>query len=214
MSKNIFSFDAESDGLYGDIFAIGAVILNPAGDIIDSFDGKAEVEAVQSDWVKENVIPQLDDMGEYSDRISLYQRFWDFWTYHRDRCICVGDFGAPVEALLMRTCVKLDEEARSFKGPYPMHELGTALFMAGLDPDIDRIEFSEIGRALKHNPLDDALVAGRCWLKVMRLMKDMVDVAAAVAISNDVRAVQQYQHDESARLMSHITRMRGINGFA
>lgn len=47
-----------------------------------------------------------------------------------------------------------------------MHELGTALLLSGNDPDVNRHELAGWRELVQHNPVDDAIAAGSCWLKV------------------------------------------------
>lgn len=169
MDKLIFSVDAESDGLYGDIWAIGAVVMNQRGSVLDFFMGKAAVDAVRDEWVRENVVAPCAKLGEFKSRPDLRTAFWHFWMKWREKCVCVGDFGAPVEALLFRKCVEDDPAERTWLGPYPMHELGTALLLGGVDPDVNRIEFAGYlpnEGMTQHNPFDDAVVAAKCWLRI------------------------------------------------
>lgn len=171
----ILSVDAESDGLYGDIFAIGAVVYDPAQGIIAQFGGKAKEWRVENEWVRENVLPVLTDLHTYSGRWQLRRAFWEFYrTYVNDdyqeehgKTIVLADFGAPVEANLFRCCIRDNPADRTGQAPYPLHELGTALLLAGADPDIDRMEYANVapGDATKHNPVDDAYVALACWLR-------------------------------------------------
>ncbi len=50
-------------------------------------------------------------------------------------------------------------------------DLSTALYMKGVDPDINRIEYSGIepGNIKQHNALDDAIVIRACWKKLMEV---------------------------------------------
>jgi hypothetical protein len=57
-----------------------------------------------------------------------------------------------------------------------MHELGTALLLAGVDPDVNRRELADRPDLVQHDPFDDALLAALCWLKVTK----QVGPAAAV----------------------------------
>lgn len=158
----IFSVDAESDGLYGDIWAIGAVVWQD-GKIVDTFARQVSYEP-EDEWVLKNIWPLLD--LPKSGKGKMREDFWAFWLKHKEGTICLSDFGAPVEAYLFRRCIGDDLAERKWQGPYPMHELGTALYLAGVDPDVDRIAFSGITDAVKHNPVDDARVSLACWLKV------------------------------------------------
>jgi hypothetical protein len=61
--------------------------------------------------------------------------------------------------------VEHDHEARMWLGPYPMHELGTALLLAGVDPDVNRRELAGRPDLVQHDPVDDAIAAALCWRK-------------------------------------------------
>ena len=154
----LFVFDVETDGLYGDGFAVGAVVLED-GKEVARFSGIAEPEKVKNEWVRENVIPHLDGLTEFPTRKDMRNAFWEFWMKHRDGALCFADFGSPVESGFFRACVTDDPERRMWDGPYPLHEVGTLLLAAGIDPDIDRVEFSGLKNLKKHNPVDDALAS-------------------------------------------------------
>ena len=40
----------------------------------------------------------------------------------------------PVEASFLLKCVRDDQEDRTWKGPYPLHDVATLLLAAGMDP--------------------------------------------------------------------------------
>jgi hypothetical protein len=157
-----FSFDAETDGLYGDAWAIGAVAKD--GDIEKVFAGQVDSSDLQNEWVRQNVAPFVS-LPRYESARALRDAFWAFWLEHREGAVCIADFGSPVESGLFRACVADDLDTRQWLGPYPLHEVGTALLCAGIDPDIDRIEFSGLTGLVKHNPVDDARASLACWLK-------------------------------------------------
>jgi hypothetical protein len=163
--NRIFSVDAETDGLYGRVWAVGAVVLDRAGNVVDEFRGQLDPSVVADLWVRENIVPVVD-LPRFTTGAALLDAFWGFWLEHREDTLCVADFGAPVEAGLFRSCVEVDVAARQWLGPYPMHELGTALFMAGFDPDVDRREMAGLPGLVQNDPRDDALAAGLCWLQV------------------------------------------------
>lgn len=163
----IFSVDAETDGLYGDVWAIGAVVANESGEIVATFAGQVPYTGT-NEWVRENVAPFVSLPGYESAR-ALRDAFWIFWIAHREGALCLADFGTPVESGLFRSCVADDPNARQWLGPYPLHEVGTALLCAGIDPDIDRIDFSGLNGLSRHNPVDDARASLECWFKATSL---------------------------------------------
>lgn len=164
---NLFSFDAETDGLWGAVWAIGAVVLDEQGEEVDRFAGQVELtkDTVTDEWVKANIVP-LVDLPRYPLQRPLLEAFWEFWIKHAKTSLCLADFGGIVEARLFRDCVMLDWEARQWLGPYPMHELGTALLLSGVDPDVNRREFAGRPELVQHDPVDDAIAAALCWRKV------------------------------------------------
>jgi hypothetical protein len=167
MSK-IFSVDAETDGLYGQVWAIGAVVLKINEDRSEGcavFGGMIDPLEVGDPWVRENIVPVVHH-PRYEDHGELLEAFWSFWLQHRGDSICVSDFGAPVEAGLFRACIERDLENRMWLGPYPMHELGTALLLAGLDPDANRRELAGKPDLVQHDPVDDAIAAAYCWKRI------------------------------------------------
>lgn len=159
--SRVFSFDAETDGLYGDVWAIGAVVLD-GKELVAAFKGQIDSASVVDVWVREHIVPVVD-LPIYDSRSELLDAFWAFWIEHKTGVLCIADFGAPVEAHLFRSCVLADLNARMWEGPYPMHELGTALLLAGIDTDINRREMAGHPRLIQHDPYNDALVAGICW---------------------------------------------------
>lgn len=161
----IFSVDAETDGLYGDVWAIGAYAVDDNEDR-HMFAGQLDPDVVTDPWVRQNIVP-IVNRRRFETREDLLNAFWNFWINRGGGAIAVADYGAPVESGLFRACVDLDQQARQWQGPYPLHELATALLMAGVDPDVDRREFSERPDLIKHDPLDDAIASGICFQKVM-----------------------------------------------
>lgn len=164
-NEHTFSLDAETDGLYGDVWAIGAVVADGSGEIVATFAGQIDPASVSNEWVRENVVPFVS-LPRYESARALRDAFWAFWLAHRECATCIADFGSPIESGLFRTCVADDPDARQWLGPYPLHEVGTALLCAGIDADIDRVEFSGLLGLVKHNPVDDARASLACWMRV------------------------------------------------
>ena len=163
-----FCFDAETDGLYGEAFAIAAVVMDGHGELIDLFSKKCIAPGVFDEWTRKNCLPYLDDMENCKSRNLLISEFWDFYIKWKDRCISVADVPCPVEANLLRTCVKIDEPDRRFMAPFPLIDVASVLYAKGIDPLIDRLEFSG-HNGDKHNPIDDAIASVKCLLKAMSM---------------------------------------------
>ncbi|WP_020572656.1 hypothetical protein [Parafrankia discariae] len=161
--------DAETDGLYGRVWAVGAVVLDPdTGAVQARFRGQISPGEVTDPWTRAHVVPVVD-LPVYPSRAVLLDGFWGFWEKHRDGVECVADVGAPVEAGLFRAAVEQDAAGRWKRGPYPLHELASALWMAGFDPDVDRREFCGRPDLTAHDPVDDAHAAALCWARLAGL---------------------------------------------
>lgn len=162
---NIFVFDVESDGLYGEGFAFGAVVMDPRGNELAALQACC-LEGVQEKWVQENVLPHLQDMPQVSSRALVRQLFWDFYMQWKDKCRIFGDVIYPVEAEFMRRCV-LDHRA-VWDGPFPLLDVSAVMLACGYDPLTDGMLFTQIsGQA--HHPLFDARVSAH---KLLRLIDE------------------------------------------
>lgn len=160
--KKVFILDAEVDGLYGDIFSIGALVADrETFKIEDSFNvtSRPAMQAVKEPFVLENVIPPIlkDSTMQVIEGGSdiLLEQFWAFYLKHKKDCLIIADFGTPVEAKVFYECIKARPE-RTFEGPYPLHELATILLVNNMDPDITRSTFFE-DPSLIHSPYWDAM---------------------------------------------------------
>lgn len=166
-AKKYFCFDVETDGLYGEAFAVAAVIIDQSGKIVDQFMGKCEYPGIESEWVKTNCLPHLNDLPEFDSRRSMRDAFWTFYAQYRESSHIMADVAFPVEAQFIRACVEDDLPAREFQGPYPLIDVSSLFFAQGIDPDIDRLEFSGY-KGTAHNPLDDAIASAKCALKLLK----------------------------------------------
>jgi len=161
-------FDAESDGLYGDIFAIGAVVIDGDKEI-DNFNGFSQISNVTDKWVIQNVLPFIKDMKEYDTRYELRQKFWEFYMEYKEDCLIVADCPYPVEYNLLKQCVEDNYDDRKWLGPYPIIDVASVLFSKGIDPLKERIEIIGKERTIKHNPLEDARISARVLIDILRL---------------------------------------------
>ena len=161
-----FVFDAETDGLYGEAFAIAAVVMDSDGNVLDRFCEKCVAPGITDPWVTENCLPLLYDIPDCDSRVTLREHFWSFYMKWRETCVIVADVPYPVEAQLLRVCVETNPSERTWLGPYPLIDVASVLFAHGLDPHLDRISFSGHSGE-QHNPLDDAIASGKTLLKLI-----------------------------------------------
>lgn len=168
----IFSVDAETDGLYGKSFAIGAVVRQDQKEIA-RFQGRTQ-DPPRNEWCLKEAWPVCQSIENiYFDSDELEAAFWFFWRQHCDGATAIAHFGSPVESGLFRRCVEINPEERLFQGPYPLHEVGTALIAAGQDPEsVDK--FNRIHGLIvpfegePHHPLYDAMAAAVVWEALIR----------------------------------------------
>jgi hypothetical protein len=144
--KNIFFFDVESTSLHGTGFAVGAIVSNNNGEIIDRFE-LASLEGIGnvSDWVRDNVLPHLEGMPVVETDKQLRDAFFEFYMKHKDSCEIWSDCNFPVETNFLSAIVADDVEGRQWSMPYPLKDLSTLL-----DVNIDRVEMSGIKDLRKH----------------------------------------------------------------
>ncbi len=160
----ILSFDAESNGLHGDAFAIGAVLLpDDSNELTEHFFARCPITGDVDPWVRDNVLPPLADEREtHATAREMRDAFWAWLTSHMAGATVVADCAWPVEAGLLCACVD-DDPTRAFKGPYPLHEVASLLLAAGLDPLASYAEQVLSGySARKHHPVYDAHVSALC----------------------------------------------------
>ena len=169
MSPLYMVFDVESVGLHGEAFAVGYVVINARGDELE-----ADVAACNPDlahgstdgraWVAANC-PRLDYLAE--SPVALRTAFWNVWQRWKTHgAVLVADCAWPVEARLLAACVDDDPAARTWHGPYPLHDVATARLVAGFDPlaTVARLP-TELPQ---HDPLADARQSARLWLEALR----------------------------------------------
>ncbi len=167
----IFSIDAETIGLYGDHFAVGWSIrsLEDGKELESGYESCPFKSAKGSDddrkWVEQNVCIHLPKEATVRNPYGLYQRVWSIWKRVKEqypKLCCVVDCGYPVEARLFEKCVQIDESARKFNAPYPLHEVATALLMANMKSDETPRKEDELP---EHHPTCDARNAGRLFFE-------------------------------------------------
>ena len=169
----IFSFDVESNGLYGFAFAI-AVTVREEGKEIARFQGRVPDSLVTNSWVIENVLPALTEMPvTHSSGEELEEGFWAFWMQHRGTerhpsVIALAHCGYPVETGLFSRCVQRDIEKRMFLPAFPLHELETILlaigeYPIGAEDYVNKYNLTVPFTGIAHHPMYDAVVAAVVW---------------------------------------------------
>ncbi|MCK6462885.1 MAG: hypothetical protein L6Q29_03665 [Candidatus Pacebacteria bacterium] len=168
IGMKIFSVDAETDGLYGESFAIGATVRENGREA--TFQGRIPDSKVSNRWVKKNVLPHIIDMSiTCSSSYILEESFWKFWMENKEDAIVIAHCASPVETGLFRRCVERDLENRMGDGPYPaINDVATLLMLLGERIDSVDTYNNKYGiivpfKGTSHHPMYDAEAAAVCW---------------------------------------------------
>jgi hypothetical protein len=159
---DVLCFDAESNGLHGEAFAVGGVVCRE-GRVIERFFARCPIAGDVDPWVRDNVLPPLADEREtHATAREMRNAFWVWLTTPRENTIVAVDCGWPVETGLLSACVA-DDPSRAFKGPYPLDEVASYLRAARLDPLASYAGVVLPNEAAqKHHPVWDATVSALC----------------------------------------------------
>lgn len=165
--SNLFFFDVESIGLYGEGFAVGGVLTDSDGKLIEELQysmhpsfaaGSPEGRA----WVEKNIpkiLPYTHDTGQ-----ELRKAFWEKLQYYLEKdAKVITDCGYPVETNFLATCVTEQFKPGPMLVPYPLLDLATLLESKGIDPK--RIFERRPEELPVHNPLADARQTSRLWFQ-------------------------------------------------
>lgn len=161
-NRKIFSFDAETNGLLGAVFAIGAVVVDVNGQVAASFIGRCPIVGSIDSWVNDNILPAVVDIEEsYANYYDLLASFASFYTANKTEVDYVVHMGNIVEAHILREMVekKLIQEEDL---PYALIDISGNLYQVGevstsVDLYIEKYNLIVYGLMVKpHNPLYDA----------------------------------------------------------
>ena len=157
--KKIFSLDAETNGLWGQAFAIAAVVKSDAGSI--QFIGTCPIEGQVDPWVKENVLPniEVEEYNKYPSYKMLLKAFIDFYKKYKEDSDIIVHVGMPVEAKLF-----IDAHAMGILGdweaPFPLIDI-SAYPEIGISVDTYNKQNGIVNphQGSPHNPLYDSWAA-------------------------------------------------------
>ena len=146
MKKNIFSFDAETNSLWGQAFSIGAVLADLEGNVIKKWVGRCPIQGEVNPWVEENVLPQMEEIAiTHNGYKELLKDFMEFYKIHKENAHIIVHMGLPVEARLF-----LDAHRLGFIGdwdaPYPL---------------IDVSAFKEIGDSVDNYNANNGIIVNK-----------------------------------------------------
>ncbi len=119
--KRTLSLDAETNGLWGQAFAIAGIVYDETGQEIDRFCGRCPIEETVDPFVADKVLPQMEEIPEnYGSYEELLQAFFAWRMPHRKSGTQeLVHIGVPIEVKLY-----WDAHERGFigdwDGPYPL----------------------------------------------------------------------------------------------
>lgn len=173
-ATRFLSFDLETNGLHGTAFAVGAVVMDAKGTVLDSFTARCPLTHDVDPWVKANVFPVIKDMPvTHNDQKTLRHDFWQWYLQAEPNSdyVLVSN-GYPVEYRFLLQCQEDDLETRYWQHPFPILDLTSILLATGHDPSAKSRLVTEIicdGKFARHHPLDDAKVAALAAFKALKL---------------------------------------------
>ena len=160
----IISVDAETNGLWGEAFAIAAVVREN-GVQVAGFMGMCPIKGEVNEFVETMVLPELNKVPvTHNDYEDLLKNFVEFYKLHRDDSTCITHVGLPVEAKLF-----IDAHEKEYLGdweaPFPLvdisaiPEIGTSVDYYNKKHEIEVPVYD--GGA--HNPLYDCTAAALAY---------------------------------------------------
>lgn len=157
----VFSFDAETNGLWGEAFWIGAIVTDPENET-KTFLGHCLCPNPEK-WVKNVILPVLEKDKEsvfYLNQEELLREFSRFYLKHKKGAHVIVHMGCPVETSLLKSLHSLGFIG-DWDGPYPLIDVSAALLLKGENPtSVDQYILKyqlNVGMDINvHNPLYDS----------------------------------------------------------
>lgn len=164
----IISIDAETNGLWGKPFAIGAVLYED-GEEIDSFFARIPDNNVNVQWCIDNVLPVLAPVT-HETRYDMYEAFALWYNLHRKDATVLWHMGHVVEAFLFRELV-INDYLGEWDAPYTPIEVSEVLRMQGFAPDsVDTYATAHgiVAEGKTHDPVYDARIAAQVYFHLIK----------------------------------------------
>lgn len=174
--KKIFSFDAETNGLWGQAFALSAAVYE-GGQLTAQFTAYLGVDSITDQWVRDNVLPKLGDLTVTHDAYdAMLASFAEFYLSNKGDADIIAHMGVPVESKVL-----LDMHSRGligdWDGPFPFLDVASVLKAYGEDPtSVDgynernglMVERSEAEGLATHHPLYDSIAAAVAYMHLTK----------------------------------------------
>jgi hypothetical protein len=162
VGTKLLSFDLETNGLHGQAFAVGALIIDGHGQVHDEFSARRELKDNIDEWVSINVLPVISDMPiTHTDYESMRESFWTWYLSAKKKAdyVLVNN-GYPVEYRFLLDCQEADIEERYWQHPFPILDLSSLLIQVERRPSKIKTKlFSQLKadeKYFSHHPVHDA----------------------------------------------------------
>ncbi len=172
--KKVFSWDCETNGLWGKAFSIGAILYED-GREVKKFYARCPIKGQIDSWVKDNVLPQMADMPEtHSSYEEMLKAFSNFFLENKEDADVIFHMGVPVEA---RVIIDMYDNGLigEWDGAYPWLDIAGCLKQAGFDcTSVDDynakhgIEVPQPEAGGSHNPLYDSRATALCYMDLQK----------------------------------------------
>jgi hypothetical protein len=166
----------ESNGLHGEVFAAGAVLVDMAGKTLDQFVGRTKLLGQIDPWVDKNVLPNLGDRPiTHKTYKDLQEDFWRWYlaTEPKSDYVLVSN-GYPVEYRFLIRCQEENLSDRYWQHPFPILDLASMLIQAGsVAAKQAGQEAAQAGSFARHNPLDDARLAALTACRLFQITRKL-----------------------------------------
>jgi len=172
-AKKVFSWDVETNGLWGKGFAIGAVLYED-GIEVKTFYARCPIEGPVNEWVEANVLPQMVDMEETHESYdAMLKAFAEFFLENKADADVIFHMGNPVEGRVILDMHDLGYIG-DWDGAYPWLDVAGCLMLAGYDATsvdtynmIHELEVPQPEAGGTHNPLYDSRAAAVCYMHLL-----------------------------------------------
>jgi len=169
--SKVLSLDVECNGLWGQPFAVAAVVFENSVKT-NSISLRCPIEGDVNPWVAENVIPQLEALPVNCDNLQdMLAKFATWYLANKQDATIIAHMGAPVETNFIRL-MQDGGHIGDWDAPYPLHDVATLLLAKGYKPDTVDGYLSDKGIAVDfdgttHHPMYDALAAAAVWIDLL-----------------------------------------------
>lgn len=161
----LLSFDLETNGLHGEAFAVGAVVMDAKGVMLEEFTARCPLQDPIDDWVNNNVLPAIKEMPiTHKNYAEMREAFWAWYLEAEPKSdyVLVSN-GYPVEYRFLLDCQEANLEERYWQHPFPILDLSSLLIQVSHNPLESKTKLVQklVGenKFLQHHPLHDAKMA-------------------------------------------------------